>query len=196
MRPFLAAVLFSLVAALPLRGAEQFVGPIDTEFGFLGVSLRCTPAALPSAEVTEDIGRFVTYKDKREKIRYAGLGLAEVRYNFLWGKLYSIHIDVEGARNVRGILKALVQQYGTEFTLETRNITAADTVLETREWKGKRAYLLYKNAKNGKGGQIIVVDRAEWDKMQVPREQMVRENLKWMQGSFSGGDFDVRPSRP
>lgn len=189
---FAAALSFSLRAF----GQAGTTAAIDAEYGFNGVKLGIPISALKNVELAEDVGRWLTYKDKRPKIQYGGFEVTEVLYNFFWGKLYSIHIEVHDKRNVRGVLKLLEQNYGRPDTLETQPIATLDTTLETREWKGKRVYLLYKSAKNGQGAQIVVVDRPIWDKLQVPRAQAAKQNREWMKGSFANGDFDVRPSKP
>lgn len=189
---FAAALLFSLRAF----GQAGTTAAIDVEYGFNGVPLGIPISALKEAEMIEDTGRWLTYKDKRPKIQYAGFELNEILYNFFWGKLYSMHIEVRDKRNVRGILKLLEQKYGPSNTVETHYVSAADTKVETREWAGKKAYVLYKSATNGMGAQIVVVDRPIWDKLQVPRAQAAKQNLDWMKGSFANGDFDVRASKP
>ena len=195
MRPLPVVALALLFAARAFAQAGT-VAAIDAEYGLNGVQLGIPISALKDAEMVEDVGRWLTYKDKRSKIGYAGYEVSEVLYNFFWGKLYSIHVEVRDKKNVRGILKVLEQNYGRDYTLESRQIAAADTTLEVREWKGKRVYLLYKSSTNGKGGQIVVVDRPIWDKLQQPRAQADKQNRDWMKGSFANGDFDVRPDKP
>lgn len=186
-----------LASALLLAGSAsgQSVANLDAEFGFLGVRLMIPPESMTKVETSEELGRWLTLKDKRGNLRYAGFELEEVRYNFLWRKLYSIHIDVSGKKATKGVLAALLAQYGPPTSLESQNVTEASTIVETREWKGKKAYLVYKHALNGKGGQIIVVERAQWDKMEAPRAQQNDQSLKWMQGSFLKGDFDLKGDR-
>lgn len=189
--------LLAVVVSLLLAGSAlaQSAANIDAEYGFIGVRLMTPPEAFTKVETSEELGRWLTLKDTRGGLRYANFALDEVRYNFLWRKLYSIHIDVSGKKATRGILAALLAQYGPPTTVESQNVSEANTTVETREWKGKKAYLLYKHALNGKGGQIIVVDRAQWDKMEAPRSQQRDQNLKWMQGSFLKGEFDLKGDR-
>jgi hypothetical protein len=196
MMRFFAAFVVALLLTGRADGQLGTTAAVDADYGFNGVSLGIPPAALKDMEKVEEVGRWLTYRDKRNRIPYAGFEVTEVTYNFLWGKLYSIHVEVHDKRNVRGLLKVLEQRYGREYTLDSREIAVASTTLETREWKGKRAYVLYKSGKNGVGGQIVVVDRSTWDKMQVPREQAMKQNREWMKGSFTNGDFDVRPDKP
>jgi hypothetical protein len=195
MRPLIvlaAALLFS-ARALAQAGTT---GAADAEYGFNGVTLGIPISALKEVEMVEDTGRWLTYKDKRIKIPYRGFVVDEILYNFFWGKLYSIHVEVRDKRNVRGILKVLEQTYGPPTTQESKVYAAADATVETREWAGKRVYLLYKSATNGRGAQIVVVDRPIWDKLKVPRDQAAKQNRDWMKGSFANGDFDVRPDKP
>lgn len=189
---FVAALLLSARAF----GQVGTTAAIDAEFGFNGVNLGIPISALKDAELTEDTGRWLTYKDKRTKVHYGKFETTEVLYNFFWGKLYSIHIEVRDKRNVRGVLEQLELNYGKPNTLDVQTVASVDTKLETREWKGKRVYLLYKSAKNGMGAQIVVVDRVIWDKLAIPRAQAAKQNLDWMRGSFANGDFDVRSNKP
>lgn len=188
---FVLLLAAALLLAAPSARAQGGPAQIDAEYGFLGARLLTAPDAFKQTEVSEEVGRWLTLRDKRS-LRYANFNLDEVRYNFLWRKLYSIHIDVSGKKNLKGILSALLAQYGPPTTLESQNVREANTIVETREWKGKKAYLLFKHALNGKGGQIIVVERAQWDKMEAPRAQLQDQNLKWMQGSFLKGEFDIK----
>lgn len=187
----------AVLAALFVAGSAfgQSAASIDDEYGFIGVRLNTTPEAFKQVETTEELGRWLTFKDTRSALRYAGFNLDEVHYHFLWRKLYSIHIDVSGKKATRGVLAALIKQYGAPNTVESQNVSSESTVVETREWKGKKAYLVYKHALNGKGGQIVVVDRAQWDKMEAPRAKQTDQNLKWMQGSFMKGEFDLGKDR-
>jgi hypothetical protein len=193
MRPLvvLVAALFLASRAVAQMGTTAAV---DADYGFNGVQLGIPPSALnvKDLEKVEELGRWLTYRDKRDKIAFGKVQVSEVTYNFLWGKLYSIHVEVHDKRNVRGMLDMLLQRYGQEYTFDSREIAAAGTTLDTREWKGKRAYVLYKSGRNGVGAQLVVVDRSTWDKMQVPREQAAKQNREWMKGSFMNGDFDVR----
>jgi hypothetical protein len=196
MRPLSVFFLAFLLWAGRALGQAGTTAAIDAEYGFNGVQLGIPASALKGVSLVEDVGRWLTYHDTRSKIPYAGFELTDVTYNFFWGKLYSIHVEIHDKRNVRGILKLLEQNYGREYTLESRVIAEADTTLETREWKGKRVYLLYKSGKNGKGAQLVLVDRPTWDKLQEPRAQEVQKNREWMKDSFMNGDFDVRPDKP
>src|SRR5262249_21378721 len=143
MRPL---VVFTLALFVAGRAFGQIgtTAAVDADYGFNGVSLGIAPSALKDMEQVEELGRWLTLRDKREKIPYAGFWVTDVTYNFLWGKLYSIHVEVHDKRNVRGLLRFFEQRYGREYTYDARQIAAADTSLETREWKGKRAYFLYK----------------------------------------------------
>ncbi len=188
------ARLALLLASASLLCAQGSVAQIDNEYGFIGARLNSPPEAYRETEQVDELGRWLTLKDNRH-LSYATFKLEEVRYNFLWKKLYSIHIDVLGKKATRGVLAALLQQYGPPTSFESRTLVSEGVTLETREWKGKRVYMLYKSATNGKGGQIVVVDKANWDKMQAPREQMVNQNLKWMEGSFMKGEFDLGRDR-
>lgn len=192
----LSVMAFALLFAARAFGQVGTTAAIDAEYGFNGVQLGIPISALKEAKLVEDVGRWLTYKDSRPKIMYAGFEVSEVLYNFFWGKLYSIHVEVHDKRNVRGILKVLEATYGRDYTLDSKEIPAADTTLEVREWKGKRVYLLYKSGKNGQGAQLVVVDRPIWDKLQQPRAQAEKQNRDWMKGSFINGDFDVRPDKP
>jgi hypothetical protein len=194
MRP-LALLAVALFLTCRVFGQGGSTAAVDADYGFNGVSLGIAPSALNDVEKVDELGRWLTFRDKRSRIPFAGYEVSEVVYNFLWGKLYSIHVEVHDKRNVRGLLNVLEQRYGREYTLDSRHIAAADTTLDTREWKGKRAYVLYKSGRNGVGAQIVVVDRSTWDKMQVPREQAAKQNREWMKGSFMNGDFDVRPDK-
>ncbi|MBS0657919.1 MAG: hypothetical protein JSR82_06700 [Verrucomicrobia bacterium] len=189
--------LLAVVASVLLAGSAfaQGLANVDAEYGFLGVRLLTTPESFTKVETSEEVGRWLTLKDTRAGLRYANFNLDEVKYNFLWRKLYSIHIEVSGKKATRGVLAALLAQYGPPTSVESQNVAEANTIVETREWKGKKAYLLYKHALNGKGGQIVVVDRAQWDKMEAPRVQQRDQSLKWMQGSFLKGDFDLKGDR-
>ncbi len=197
MRPLVVVFVAALLVAGRAFGQAGSTAAVDADYGFNGVQLGIPPSALKLNELekVEELGRWLTYRDKREKIPFAGLLVSDITYNFLWGKLYSIHVEVHDKRNVRGMLKVLEQRYGRDYTYDSRVIAAADTTMETREWKGKRAYVLYKSGTNGVGGQLIVVDRPTWDKMQIPREQAAKQNREWMKGSFLNGDFDVRPDK-
>ncbi len=193
MRPLAVLAVASLLAGR-VFGQMGTTAAVDADYGFNGVQLGIPPSALNVKDLdkVEELGRWLTYRDKRENIPFAGVRVSDITYNFLWGKLYSIHVEVHDKRNVRGLLNILLQRYGQEYTYDSREIAAAGTVLETREWKGKRAYLLYKSGRNGAGAQLVVVDRSTWDKMQIPREQAAKQNREWMKGSFMNGDFDVR----
>jgi hypothetical protein len=196
MRPLVVLAIASLLTGRAF-GQMGTVAAVDADYGFNGVQLGIVPSALnlKDVEKTDELGRWLTYRDKRDRIPFAGFEVSEIIYNFLWGKLYSIHVEVHNKRNVRGLLNVLEQRYGRDYTFDSRVIAAAETTLETREWKGKRAYVLYKSGVNGVGAQIVVVDRSTWDKMQVPRDQAAKQNREWMKGSFSNGDFDVRSNK-
>lgn len=201
---FLAACLVALAPAAAFaqrkearpaaatRAAAPLSPAVDAEYGFLGVPLGSPMERFSQMETIEEVGRWHSYKDPREKVRWEGCQLDEIRYNFLWGKLYSIHIDVRGRGNVRGLLRVMEARYGPNFSRDTQSLIKAGDVIETREWTGRRAFLLYKSATSGTGGQIVVVDRPTWEKMQQPREQMVRESLEWMGGSYLKGEFELK----
>ncbi len=178
--------------AAATRAAVPLTPAVDAEYGFIGVPIGSPIEKFRQMETIEEVGRWHSYKDPREKVRWEGYQLDEIRYNFLWGKLYSIHIDVRGRGNVRGLQRVMEARYGTSYTRDTQSIIKTGDVIETREWTGRRAFLLYKSAASGTGGQIVVVDRASWEKMQQPREQMVRESLEWMGGSYLKGDFELK----
>ena len=111
---------------------------------------------------------------------------------------------MEGKHNTRGILKALEATYGLNHTLEKRTVphtqpksaleklaggSGGDLTWELREWVGNRVYLLYKCSSDFDGGQITLLDKPTWDKLQVPKQEQAAELRKRMEGSYTQGDF-------
>jgi hypothetical protein len=165
------------------------VGDLDRENGLPNAKLGAPIAAFRSMDKIEEAGRWETYKQPGEKLKYQGFEVVAIKYNFLKGKLYSINVEIDGRRSVQGILKALERDFGTTHTLEKHHPADADTELEIREWTGSKVYLLYKSAGNGRGAEITFLDRPTWDQLQIPREQRAATFRRMMDGSFINGDF-------
>jgi hypothetical protein len=165
------------------------IADLDRENGVADAKLGAPVEAFKNLEKVEDAGRWLTFKHPGENLVYKGFEVTGIKYNFFKGKLYSINVDVDGKRSTRGILKALEGAFGKDYTLQKSKPADADTEVETREWTGAKVYLLYKSAANGRGGQVTVLDRPVWDKMQEPREQRAAGYRKLMEGSFIGGDI-------
>src|SRR6516165_7949351 len=131
---YLVVLALALLASGRAFGQMGTTAAVDSDYGFNGVSLGIPPSALKDMETVEEVGRWLTLRDKREKIPFGGFWVTDITYNFLWGKLYSIHVEVHDKRNVRGLLRYFELRYGREYTYDAQGIAAAGTTLETREW--------------------------------------------------------------
>ena len=184
------AALLLLCLLCPLAAARAgSVEDLDRMNGLPEAKLGVSVAAFKDVKLVEDVGRWVTYQPTAEKLSYAGFEVAGVKYNFFKGKLYSINVNVDGRRSTLGILKTLERDFGTTHSLERHHVADSDTDLMIREWTGSKVYLLYKSAENGRGAEMILLDKPTWDLLQVPREQRAAESRALMGGSFINGDF-------
>ncbi|MBV9659367.1 MAG: hypothetical protein JO295_14800 [Verrucomicrobia bacterium] len=165
------------------------VEDLDRDNGLPDAKLGTPVEAFQGLEQTEETGRWTTYRRPADKLKFGKFEVSSISYNFFKGKLYSIFIDVEGRRNTRGILKLLEENYGKNYTLASRQIPKSEDQLQTREWSGRRVYLLYKNADSFVGGRLTFLDKPTWDLLQVPKEERRKEIRKMLEGSYTNGDF-------
>lgn len=177
---------------------------LDRENGLPDLKLGTPAESIQGLELVEELGRWTTYRRASDKVFFGKYPVSSVTYNFFKGKLYSIFMDVEGKHNTRGVLKALEATYGPNHTLEKHTVphgepksalekfavgAAGDATWESREWAGSRVYLLYKNAGDFVGGQITLLDKPTWDKLQIPKQEQAVEQRKRLEGSYTKGDF-------
>ena len=179
--------LFLLGSVVAARAGS--VADLDRQNGLPDAQIGTPVTAFKGLQQTEDTGRWSTYKRPSDRLTFGQFELTGITYNFFKGKLYSIFLEVEGKRNVKGLIRALEALYGREHSLEKRPLPPTPIVMETREWTGQKLYLLYKNSDNFSGGQITYLDRPVWDSLQVPKQERAAELRKLLQGSFTNGDF-------
>ena len=179
--------LLTLVFTTPLRAGS--VVDLDQQNGLPDAQIGAPVTAFKGLQQTEDTGRWTTYKRPSDRLTFGQYDLSAITYNFFKGKLYSIFLEAEGKRNVKGLIHSLESLYGRQHSLEKRPLPPSPIVMETREWTGQKIYLLYKNSDNFSGGQITYLDRPTWDTLQVPKQERAAELRKMLQGSFTNGDF-------
>ena len=92
-------------------------------------------------------------------------------------------------RNVKGLLKALEQQYGKQHSYELHTYPKTAAQLEIREWAGAKVYCVYKSSSDYKGGVVILLDKMTWDQLQIPRREKEAQTRDMLKGSFTNGDF-------
>lgn len=192
---------FSLLLLLFPTVHAGTVENLDRQNGLPDAQIGTPVTAFKGLEQIEETGRWTSYKRTSDKLTFNRFELTSITYNFFKGRLYSVFLEAEGKRNVRGILHALEDLYGRDHTLETRampaekspgpfpSLSSTPLSLQTREWTGKKVYLLYKNGDNFEGAQITYLDRTTWDTLQVPKQERSAELRKMLQGSFTNGDF-------
>ena len=177
-----------IALALNARAAGSLAA-LDADNGLPDAQLGAPVRTFQGLSKTDDAGRFQSYTRAADKLKFEGVEVTGITYNFFKDELYSIDIDVRGTGSVRKLLKLLEAKYGTEHTTETRTYPKTSAELEVREWASKRAYCLYKSASDFRGAVLVLVNRPKWDELEVPRrdrENQARDKLK---GSFTNGDF-------
>ena len=180
-------LLLLLLAAPGLRAGS--VADLDQQNGLPDAQIGTPVTAFKGLQLTEDTGRWTSYRRPADRMLFDRFELSSITYNFFKGKLYSIFLDVEGKQNVRGVLAALQNLYGRSQTYQKQPLALTRLSMETREWTGQKIYLLFKNSDDLKGGQITYLDRPTWDALQVPKQQRTAELRKMLEGSFTNGDF-------
>ncbi len=181
-----AAAVFALAVNAHADGS---VADLDRDNGLPDAQLGAPVKSFQGLKNTEDTGRFQTYVRSTDKLQLEGVEVAGITYNFFKGELYSIDVDVQGAGNVRKMLKILEKKYGADHTTETRTYPKTSAQLEIREWASKRAYCLYKSASDDKGAVLVFVNRPKWDELEVPRRERENQARDRLKGSFMNGDF-------
>ncbi len=169
--------------------AEGTLGDLDRDNGLPDAQLGAPLRSFQGLRKTEDVGRFLTFTRPGDKMSFVGAEITGITYNFFKEELYSIDIDVQGAPNVKRILRYLEQHYGGDHTQETRTFAKTATDLDIREWSGRRAYCLFKSASDFKGAVVVFVNRPRWDELEVPRRDREKQSREMLKGSFTNGDF-------
>ncbi len=169
--------------------ADGTVADLDRDNGLPNAQLGAPLRSFQGMNKTEDLGRFLTFTRPADKLRFEGVEITAVTYNFFKEELYSIDIDVAGAGNVKKLLHLLEKKYGKDYTTDTRTFEKAAAQLEIREWTSRRAYCLLKSASDGRGAVLVFVNRPKWDELEVPRRERENQSKDMLKGSFTHGDF-------
>ena len=184
--------LLTLVAALMLAAGTARAGSVadlDRDNGLPDAQLGAPLKSFQGLKQTEDTGRWLSYTRPADQLRYGGHEVKSITYNFFKEKLYSIFIELEGRRNVKGMLKTLQKQYGKETNYDLHTYGKTATQVEIREWAGTRAYCVYKNGADFRGGVLTFLDKPTWDLLQVPKSEKEAQTRDMLKGSFINGDF-------
>ena len=189
------SAFLTLVAALVLAAAMAgtaragSVADLDRDNGLPDAQLGTPLKNFQGLQQTDNTGRWLSYTRASDPLKYNGLGVKSITYNFFKEKLYSIFIETEGGHSVKGMYKALEKQYGkaTSYDLHTYGKTA--TQVEIREWTGTKAYCIYKNGTDFRGGILTFLDKPTWDQLQVPKREKEAQTREMLKGSFTNGDF-------
>ena len=169
--------------------ADGSVADLDLDNGLPDAKLGAPLRSFQGLTRTEDLGRFQTFTRAGDKLRVEGVEVTGITYNFFKDELYSIDVDVQGAGNVKKLLKFLERKYGADHTTETRTYPKTNAELEIREWTSKRAYCLYKSASDARGAILVFVNRPKWDELEAPRREREDHARDQLKGSFTNGDF-------
>ncbi len=169
--------------------ADGTVADLDRDNGLPNAQLGAPLRSFQGMNKTEDLGRFLTFTRPADKLRFEGVEITAVTYNFFKEELYSIDIDVAGAGNVKKLLHLLEKKYGKDYTTDTRTFEKAAAQLEIREGTSRRAYCLLKSASDGRGAVLVFVNRPKWDELEVPRRERENQSKDMLKGSFTHGDF-------
>jgi hypothetical protein len=193
-RRLVARILPVLIAAGALlastvAGRAGSVDDLDRDNGLPDAKLGAPLKSFKGLQLVENTGRWLTYRVPGDNLKFLGTEVSSIKLNFFKEQLYSIDINFESKATTRRLLKTFEQMYGTKHTFETRKMLEASTELETREWTGTKAYLVFKKAGDNRGGVAIYVDRPLWDQLAQPREERAAQTRKMLDGSYTHGDF-------
>ena len=183
------------LAAMALGAASAVAAPVgttadlDRDNGLPDARLGAPLSSFQGLQKTEDTGRWLSFKRPSDKLEYARYAVKSITYNFFKERLYSIFLKVEDKRNVKGLIKALEQQYGKEHSYELHTYPKTAAELEIREWAGTKAYCVYKNGSDFHGGVLTFLDKPTWDQLQVPKRQQEAQSRDMLKGSYLNGDF-------
>ena len=185
---WLAAMVLGITAAHAAAPVGN-TADLDRDDGLPDARLGAPLSSFQGLKKTEDTGRWLTFTRPTDRLSYAGFPLQSITYNFFKEKLYSIFIEVVDKRNVKGLLKALEQQYGKQHSYELHNYSKSSLQVEIREWAGAKAYCVYKNGSDMRGGVLTFLDKPAWDELQIPKRQQEAESRDMLKGSYLNGDF-------
>lgn len=181
-----AALFFVAMLATARAGTPA---DLDRDNGLPDAQLGTPLKSFQGLQQTENTGRWLTYVRPTDKLEYAGHTVKSITYNFFKERLYSIFVELEGGGNVKGVRKSLEKKYGKETSYELHTYGKTATQVEIREWAGTRAYCVYKNATDFKGGVLTFLDKPIWDTLQVPKRERDAQTRDMLKGSYLNGDF-------
>ena len=182
-----------LLAALCLAaaGAAQAGSTVDLDNanGLPDAQLGAPLKNFTGLKQTEDTGRWLSYIRPSDQLAYAGHEVKSITYNFFKEKLYSIFVEVEGGRNVKGLYKTLETQYGKEHNFELQTYGKTATQVGITEWAGTKVYCIYKCAVDNKGAVLTFLDKPTWDQLQIPKKEKEAQSREMLKGSYIDGNF-------
>lgn len=185
----LCGVALTVATAVVTTARAGSVQDLDQHNGLPDAQLGASVSSFRNLQQTEDTGRWTSYRRPTDRLTFGPYDLSSITYNFFKGKLYSIFLETDGKRNVKGVLNTLERMYGKDHTFQRQEVPKINVALETREWTGTKVYLLYKNGDDYRGGQITILDKPTWDALQKPKLERTAELRKMLEGSFTNGDF-------
>ena len=183
--------LLALVLGVATAGASPAgtTADLDRDNGLPDARLGTPLNNFQGMQKTEDTGRWLSFTRPTDKLEYRGYEVKSITYNFFKEKLYSIFLEVADKHNVKGLLKALEQQYGKQHSYELHNYAKTGAQLEIREWAGAKVYCVYKNGSDFRGGVLTFLDKPTWDLLQVPKREREAQSRDMLKGSYLNGDF-------
>ena len=162
---------------------------LDRDNGLPDAKLGTPLSAFQGLQKTEDVGRWLTFKRPGDVLRYGKFAVSGITYNFFKDRLYSINLDLTDKRSVKGVIKLLEDQYGTDHGRDERPYAHSTAIMEIREWASTKVYCVYKSASDYDGAVLTFLDKPTWDQLQIPKKQQQAENQEKLKGSFLNGDF-------
>ena len=186
-RVCLLAVLWC--AALASTGRAGTTADLDNDNGLPDARLGAPLKSFQGLHQTEDTGRWLSYTRPGDKLVFEGHEIKNITYNFFKEKLYSVFLDVDGKRNVKGLIKTLEQRYGKQHSYELHTYPKTAAQVEIREWAGARVYCVYKNGADFNGAVLTFLDKPTWDQLQIPKKEKEAESRDMLKGSYLNGDF-------
>ncbi len=183
---FLAVLLFAAVARPGWAGTT---GDLDNQNGLPNAQLGAPLKSFQGLNKAEDTGRWLSFTRPGDKLDFDGHEIKNITYNFFKEKLYSIFMDVDGKRNVKGLIKTLEQRYGKQHSYELHTYPKTAAQVEIREWAGTRVYCVYKNGADFNGGVLTFLDKPTWDSLQIPKKEKEAQSRDMLKGSYLNGDF-------
>ena len=171
------------------------VADLDRDNGLPNAKLGAPLGSFQGLQKTEDVGRWLTFKRPTDDMHFGKYMVSGITYNFFKEKLYSINLDINGKRNVRGIVKQLEQDYGKDHTKDTLPFAKVNATMDVREWSGTKAYCVLKSGSDEEGGVLTLLDKPTWDELQVPKKEKLEAAKQLLGGSVIDGTMG-QPTAP